>query len=188
MGVVGRTAASASTAALNAALFIQCLALLCHIASAGRDTTAQALSWCVMLVSQSPSVQQRLISEVDACPGTGGEEEAGLLGSDSGGGVDEHVGGEDHMHSDDHHHQQHHRQHQRHCCEWAPTHESILKHLPYTLACMMETLRLYPSGGSNCVRAACVCVLYTCCSVFTLGWMAQDWLQARPLRCRNLRS
>lgn len=46
--------------------------LVLNFLIAGRDTTAQAMSWCLFLLMQHPAVEQRLFEEVQAV--TGGKQ------------------------------------------------------------------------------------------------------------------
>ena len=77
--------------------------LVINFLIAGRDTTAQALSWALLSVCTSPPEVERQLSEEGArlCPPSAGR--------------------------------------------FAPSYEALEKELPYTSACMRETLRLFPS-------------------------------------------
>jgi fatty acid omega-hydroxylase len=96
---------------------------------AGRDTTAQALSWCVWLVSQHPEVEARLREEITTTmqqPQPQHSDTSSASASASSAALEAPV----------HHPGSYH---------WCPSYDTLLNGMRYTKATVMETLRLYPS-------------------------------------------
>ena len=95
---------------------------------AGRDTTAQALSWAVLLIAQHPHVEAALAAEGAACDASGAADKvAATPGAHAGAAA---------------------------AAVFAPSHEAIQAQLPYARATACETLRLYPSVPKDVREAA----------------------------------
>jgi cytochrome P450 len=97
---------------------------------AGRDTTAQALSWAVLMLAQNPEAEAALAAEVRAADPTGGDAEAGLAPPTAASSSSSSS-----------------------TWDWAPSHDTVSRRLPVARAVMHETLRLYPSVPKDMKRA-----------------------------------
>lgn len=100
---------------------------------AGRDTTAQALSWAVLQVARAPaSVEARLAAEARACASAGDAAATGAAATGAAATATTATGPAATATTAP-------------TAPFAPTFEAISRDLRYARAVMMETLRLYPS-------------------------------------------
>ena len=101
---------------------------------AGRDTTAQCLSWAVWLLGQNSEVTEKLCKEVETISCTGGDKEA-FITTPPVPMYDNPIYTSPPIY------------------EYCPTHRTIQDQMPFTRNILHETLRLYPSVPKDLKRS-----------------------------------
>lgn len=101
---------------------------------AGRDTTAQCLSWAVWLLAQNPQIAEKLTNEAQTVNPNGGDQEAFINTPPE---------------------PLYNNSVYRSCSsyEFCPTHRTLQDSMPYTRNILHETLRLYPSVPKDLKQA-----------------------------------